>query len=164
MTIATSFLRPHMKYRMEAAKRHKNVAIKSESLDSYLYDVVTSAAFFFVMIGPVCYRTYVKGLYIGEDEKPEEKKEEEPEQEDRYATMLKKLQAPADEDSGEQPKVTFADYERFLDSLDAQQKLEMLEESNPKSVDFHDQEAENMKRMDTLLDKELRRTLGKRKN
>ena len=75
LTIATSFLRPHMKYRMEAAKRNKNAAIKTESLDGYLYDVMTSAAFFFLIIGPVCYRTYVQGLKIGEEAKPVEKEE-----------------------------------------------------------------------------------------
>ena len=53
--------------------------------------------------------------------------------------MLKNLTDYKDETVEQEPKkVTFADYERFLDGLDAQQKLEMLEESNPKSVKYQD--------------------------
>ena len=74
--------------------------------------------------------------------------------------MLKNLTDYKDETVEQEPKkVTFADYERFLDGLDAQQKLEMLEESNPKSVKYQDQGEEDMERMDKMLEKELRKTL-----
>jgi hypothetical protein len=61
LVIATSFLRPHLKYRMDAEKRNKNLAIRTDELDGYLKDIFKSALFFFVIIGPVVYKTYVKG-------------------------------------------------------------------------------------------------------
>ena len=60
LVIATSFLRPHLKYRMEAEKRSKNLAVRTDELDAYLKDIFKSALFFFIVIGPVLYKTYIK--------------------------------------------------------------------------------------------------------
>lgn len=64
LLIATSFLRPHLKYRMEAEKRNKNLAIRTDELDAYLKDIFKSAIFFFIVIGPVVYKTYIKNEEI----------------------------------------------------------------------------------------------------
>lgn len=61
MVIATSFLRPHLKYRMDAEKRNKNLAVRTDELDSYLKDIFKSGVFFFLVIGPVLYQIYIKG-------------------------------------------------------------------------------------------------------
>lgn len=61
LVIATSFLRPHLKYRMDAEKRNKNLAVRTDELDAYLKDIFKSGIFFFIVIGPVLYKTYVKG-------------------------------------------------------------------------------------------------------
>jgi hypothetical protein len=61
LVIATSFLRPHLKYRMDAEKRNKNLAVRTDELDAYLKDIFKSALFFLIVIGPVLYKVYVKG-------------------------------------------------------------------------------------------------------
>ena len=61
LLIATSFLRPHLKFRMEQSKRHKDIAIRTDQLDSYLKDVFKSGLFFFLAAPFVFYRVYYKG-------------------------------------------------------------------------------------------------------
>ena len=58
--IATCFLTPHLKYYREKAKRHSTMAIPVESLDYYLVDVGKSFLFFWFIIGPTIYKTYVQ--------------------------------------------------------------------------------------------------------
>lgn len=68
MTIANSFLRPHLKYRIERERLHKDKAVTTGMLDSYVKDVVGSFLLFFVAIGPVVYECYFKKV------KPEDEK------------------------------------------------------------------------------------------
>jgi len=58
LVIATSFLRPHLKYRIEAAKRTRDQATSTQELDSYFRDIFKSFALFWLVIGPVIYKTY----------------------------------------------------------------------------------------------------------
>lgn len=60
MTIANSFLRPHLHYQIEKEKIAKEKAIPVGLLDLYVKDVVGSFLLFWVAIGPVLYHTYVK--------------------------------------------------------------------------------------------------------
>jgi hypothetical protein len=63
MTIATCFLRPHLKFRMEQSTRHRDIALSTQALDAYLIDVGKSFALFWLTIGPVIFKTY----YLKED-------------------------------------------------------------------------------------------------
>ena len=74
MTIANSFLRPHLRYIIERERIHKDRAVSTNLLDSYLKDVFGSFLLFFVAIGPVVYECYFKRLPI-EDEKKIPKKD-----------------------------------------------------------------------------------------
>ena len=56
MTIANSFLRPHLKFRIEREKMKKDLALPTYMLDSYIKDVIGSFLLFFVVIGPVVYQ------------------------------------------------------------------------------------------------------------
>ena len=58
--IATCFLTPHLKYHTEKTKRHHTMAIPVESLDTYVKDVGKSFLFFWFIIGPTLYKTYIK--------------------------------------------------------------------------------------------------------
>lgn len=60
MTIANSFLRPHLQFAIEREKIEKNKAVSTHLLDSYLRDVVGSFFLFFIAIGPVLYESYFK--------------------------------------------------------------------------------------------------------
>jgi hypothetical protein len=40
MTIANSFLRPHLKFRIERERLHKDQAVPTAMLDSYLKDAI----------------------------------------------------------------------------------------------------------------------------
>lgn len=96
LVIATSFLKPHLKYRIEAAKRHKDHAISTQELDSYFKDIFKSFIFFWVVIGPVLYKTY----YLKEELFPKDGYGKEAgilEVEDRAATILKQIKAPEGE-------------------------------------------------------------------
>ena len=56
--IATCFLSPHLNYWKEHYKKHQDKAISVESLDAYIKDVGKSFIFFWLIIGPTCYKTY----------------------------------------------------------------------------------------------------------
>jgi hypothetical protein len=55
MTIASSFLRPHLKFRIEKDRLDKDKATPIELLDSYVKDTIGSFLLFWVVIGPVVY-------------------------------------------------------------------------------------------------------------
>ena len=87
--MSVCFLHPHMKYRKEKEGRDAKLALSTQQLDNYLLDVGRSTLMFFVMIGPLMYRTYYlkeeidlgmktgyEGMYKAEDS---------------YVTMLKKM-------------------------------------------------------------------------
>lgn len=78
MTIANSFLRPHLKYRIEKEKLQKDRAIPVSMLDAYIKDMVGSFLLFWVVIGPVVYQTYFKKQPVSFSE------------DDKYTRMLKK--------------------------------------------------------------------------
>ena len=93
LVIASSFLRPHLKYKIEAAKRHKDQAVSTHELDSYLKDIVKSFAFFWLVIGPTIYKTY----YLKEELFPKDGYGQETriaDVEDRAVTILKQIRAP----------------------------------------------------------------------
>ena len=58
--IATCYLSPHLKYNRELKQRNPDKALPVESLDSYLKDIGKSFLFFWLIIGPTMYTTYVK--------------------------------------------------------------------------------------------------------
>ena len=88
LTLATSFLRPHLKYRMEKDKCHEDLALSTHHLDCYVRDVIGSFGLFFAVIGPVCYTTYFKKIMIGQEHEPVDSAESEGDIEDRYALMI----------------------------------------------------------------------------
>jgi hypothetical protein len=90
MTIANSFLRPHLKYRIQRDKIDKNRAVPTQMLDAYVRDVVTSFLMFFVVIGPVVYESYFKK----NGEEVAAKKEEFGKiEDDKYTKMLKQIKS-----------------------------------------------------------------------
>lgn len=70
MTIANSFLRPHLRYIIERERINKNKAVSTALLDSYLKDVFGSFLLFFVAIGPVVYECYFKKVPVEEKKIP----------------------------------------------------------------------------------------------
>jgi hypothetical protein len=96
MTIANSFLRPHLKFRIEREQISKEKAVSVQMLDSYVKDVVGSFLLFFVAIGPVVYENYFKKQKVlGEDGEPlpPQKDEIGHIQEDKYTQMLKQIKS-----------------------------------------------------------------------
>ena len=57
--IATCFLAPHVKAHKIRSDRHKDLAIPVETLDYYIKDIGKSFIFFFMILGPTLYKTYV---------------------------------------------------------------------------------------------------------
>merc|ERR1711908_231394 len=121
------------------------MAIKSEHLDNYILDIFSSIGFFILTIGPAAWHVYYKGLDLEDDEDGIDYEQAALDAEDKYATMLKnffeakqKKKQDSEGDSVEsqaQPKkITFDDYERLMNGLEAQQKLELMEENNPKAI------------------------------
>jgi hypothetical protein len=64
MTIANSFLRPHLKFRIERDQLSKDKATSVQMLDSYVKDVIGSFFLFFIAIGPVVYESYFKKVPV----------------------------------------------------------------------------------------------------
>jgi hypothetical protein len=60
MTIANSFLRPHLKYQIDREKMKKDQAVSPAMLDAYVKDVLGSFLLFFIAIGPVVYESVFK--------------------------------------------------------------------------------------------------------
>ncbi len=60
MTIANAFLRPHLKYRLERERLHKDRAVSTKMLDNYVKDVFGSFLLFWVAIGPIVYEAYFR--------------------------------------------------------------------------------------------------------
>ena len=87
LTIASSFLRPHLRFRIEQSKLTKAHATQTETLDTYLKDVVGSFLLFFVAIGPVVYYTYFSNK-LDKKMQGEEEEQEQKVIEDKYAKML----------------------------------------------------------------------------
>lgn len=89
--LATSFMRPHLKWRMDKDALPENGAITNEMLDAYVKDLVTSTIFFF-MTAPMIF----KRVYWDKEENPmrsPEQKEEKKlhEVEDRVVTLLQEI-------------------------------------------------------------------------
>ena len=89
MTIANSFLRPHLRYIIERERIHKDRAVSTSLLDSYLKDVFGSFLLFFVAIGPVVYECYFKRVPVEDEKKIPKKDELGVIDEDKYTKMLK---------------------------------------------------------------------------
>ena len=86
--MAVCFLQPNMKYRIEKERRDPNLAIDTARVDAYILDVGKSTLLFFILLGPVLYRTYyLKEGLIGEE--PEDSQERMVKAEDSYSTMLR---------------------------------------------------------------------------
>ena len=146
MTIATCFVRPHWRYRrLKSQYFTKDHALDLNLLDSYMRDAVGSFFLFFLVIGPVLYKTYVK---------PDESAPHEVD--DTFADMLRKFKAkslPAEQETtleaqsaeaveGEvkpvdpNRKITFEDYEALMHKLEKDGRMDVLEQANPKSRQF----------------------------
>ena len=96
MTIANSFLRPHLKYRIEKEQLSKDKAVSVHMLDSYVKDVIGSFLLFFVAIGPVVYECYFKKAPVpGVDGVPKAPQKDEfgYVEEDKYTKMLKQIKS-----------------------------------------------------------------------
>lgn len=68
MFLASSFLRPHLKYRQQQANRHKDLAISTDDLDRYMKDVFKSALFFVLASPWVFYKVYWEKTDIFDEE------------------------------------------------------------------------------------------------
>jgi hypothetical protein len=99
MTIANSFLRPHLRYQIERAKLKKEQAVSTYLLDSYVKDVVGSFFLFFVAIGPVVYSTVIKKRQA-ENNIPKRDEIGQVE-DDKYTAMLKKIKDNSQEEKKE---------------------------------------------------------------
>lgn len=91
MTIANSFLRPHLRFRIERDLMQKDKAVSTTMLDSYLKDVIGSFLLFFVAIGPVVYECYFKKVDPEDEKKMPQKDVIGEVQEDKYTKMLKQI-------------------------------------------------------------------------
>ena len=87
MTIANSFLRPHLRFFIERDKLKRDVAVSTYLLDSYIKDVVGSFFLFFFAIGPVIYDSTFRKK---KDEQTMTKKDEVGTvNDDKYTQMIK---------------------------------------------------------------------------
>ena len=60
MTLSNAFLRPHLKFRIERERLHKDQAVSTRMLDSYLKDIFGSFVIFWAALGPVVYEAYFR--------------------------------------------------------------------------------------------------------
>lgn len=136
LLIATSFLRPHLKYRMDADARDKNLAISLDEVDSYLADVGKSFVLFWLLLGPAVYRTYwLKEDLLKETPQDETKLSD---VEDSAVTILKKIkEAQAagveSEVEPEKPRITFEDYEKLMQQVEKDNRMEQMQAQNPRA-------------------------------
>merc|ERR1712070_561036 len=85
MFIQTCFVRPHWRFnRIRAQEYTKDHALDVNLLDSYVKDTLGSFALFWVMLIPMCYKTYVKGIDINQEQNLHEV-------EDTYSSLLKNV-------------------------------------------------------------------------
>lgn len=144
MTIANSFLRPHLKFKIQRDNLEENKAIPTQMLDAYVKDAVGSFLMFFVVIGPVIYESYFKAKQA-EAQAP--KREEVGNMEDdKYTKMLKQIKSTQVNKIAEErqvaplslpeSRISFEEYEAFLRRLDEEGRLDKLEVSNPRSVRY----------------------------
>ena len=88
MFIQTCFVRPHWRFnRIRSQEYTKDHALDVNLLDSYVKDTLGSFALFWVMLIPMCYKTYVQGLDINDGHLGENLHEVE----DTYSKMLKNV-------------------------------------------------------------------------
>ena len=81
-TIASCFVRPHWRFqKLKRERVAKEMAVPTELLDSYVKDVLSSFALFWIIIGPVCWKAYFSKDGFAE-RNPNDL-------EDTYASMLK---------------------------------------------------------------------------
>ena len=69
MTLSNAFLRPHLKFRIERERMHKDQAVSTRMLDSYLKDIFGSFLIFWAAIGPVIYEAHFKKSEMSQQEK-----------------------------------------------------------------------------------------------
>ena len=109
-------------------------------LDSYLKDTAISFLLFWVYLGPTVYRAYAKNeKFLGTEKK------EAAEVEDKYAEILIKSKERKKDES----KITFDEYEQFLERLERQNKLHALASENPKEMRLQADE-EVQRRMESM--------------
>lgn len=90
MTIANSFLRPHLKFIIERERLKRDQAVPTQMIDSYLKDVIGSFLLFFIAIGPVVYESTIKKTTGAGAAGGTGRKEEVGEiEDDKYTRMLK---------------------------------------------------------------------------
>ena len=69
MTLSNAFLRPHLKFRIERERLHKDQAVSTRMLDSYLKDIFGSFVIFWAALGPVVYEAYFRKTEMTQQEK-----------------------------------------------------------------------------------------------
>ncbi len=135
MTIANSFLRPHLAYRIEKSRMKKDQAVPTQMLDHYVKDVIGSFLLFFVAIGPVIYQSYFQNKAILEAMPKRE--EAGLIEDDKYTHMLKQIKNKQAEQGGAtdaESKITFEEYEAFLKKIEQENRLDQMELTNPRSA------------------------------
>lgn len=138
--LAATFLRPHLKFKLQQEKRHKDLALRADHLDAYTKDIFKSLLFFTLSAPFVFHKVYWKreGLF---DEKAIT--DEAFKLEDTAVTLLKQVkgqQATTNDEQQEQEAdpptiqaITFSDYEKFMQKLEKERKLDQFNESNPRA-------------------------------
>lgn len=69
MTLSNAFLRPHLKFRIERERLHKDQAVSTRMLDSYLKDIFGSFVIFWAALGPVVYEAYFRKSEMTQQQK-----------------------------------------------------------------------------------------------
>ena len=88
--MASTFLRPHLKFKMEQEKRHKDLAIRVDHIDAYTRDIFKSFLFFTLAAPFIFYRVYWKREDLF---KPRETDIQTYETEDSAVTLLKQIKS-----------------------------------------------------------------------
>ena len=58
--LAATFLRPHLKFKLQQEKRHKDLALRADHLDAYTKDIFKSLLFFTLSAPFVFHKVYWK--------------------------------------------------------------------------------------------------------
>ena len=169
--LSTCFLRPHIAFYEVRASRNKYKATPIEHIEHYVKDIF-KAHLFFVLTAPLFfYQTWFLGKdfmdMVNEEVQVDPSQMAEASVENfkkahaetvRQQTELAKSQGVSEEETKERleaKRITFADYERYMDEMVAQGKLKNLEGSSERERQL----AENEMRYQ--LDKQFQELLAR---
>ncbi|CDW72405.1 UNKNOWN [Stylonychia lemnae] len=151
MTLATCFLRPHLKFKEYLDNKPEDMALSTQVLDQYVKDTLTSFLKFFVIIGPVIYYTHIKKEEVQLLEKD---KDNVPimTTKDKYSQILIKMKEKELSEAGEhlaseKKQISFQDYEKFIEQLEKEKKFQVLERNNPDSLLYGKEKGEELQQL-----------------